>query len=371
MQQAYEPQPGTPIEELDTPCLILDMDALDHNMDVIADFYGDRHSKLRGHSKNHKSPALALRQIQRGGTVGGVCAAKVAEAEVMVQGGVASVFVTSEVVAPPKIARLCALADQAEILVACESEGNARDLSEAAVAQGVNVGVVIEQETGLLRCGVQEGEQGVESGVALARLVDSLPGLSIKGVMSHQMMAEVSSDYEDRATEAHRLIQPVLDLRDGMIAAGLPVEIVSTGETWSYDIAGDMPEVTEIQGGSYLVMETSYDYMQDFRLAGKVLSSIISVPRPGTAIGDAGARAVCGIKGLPRVEGRPGVEAVDMDADRTVFRVAEGAELAIGDQVMLLPGQQDAMVSRWDRFIGIRDGVVEAVWDIEARGCHN
>ena len=367
MPQAYEPQPGTPMAQLDTPCLILDMDALDHNMDVIADFYGDRHSKLRGHSKNHKSPAIALRQIQRGGTIGGVCAAKVAEAEVMVQGGVASVFVTSEVVAPPKIARLCALADQAEILVACENAANAHDLSQAAAAQGVNLGVVIEQETGLLRCGVQE----VEPGVALAQLIASLPGLSLKGVMSHQMMAEPSGDLEDRATEAHRLIQPVLDLREAMIADGLPVEIVSTGETWSYDIAGDMPEVTEIQGGSYLVMETSYDYIRDFHLAGKVLSSIISVPRPGTAIGDAGARAVCGIKGLPRVEGRPGVEAVAMDADRTVFQVADGAELAVGDQVVLLPGQQDAMVSRWDRFIGIRDGMVETVWDIEARGCHN
>jgi D-serine deaminase-like pyridoxal phosphate-dependent protein len=367
MAQANEPQPGTPVAQLDTPCLILDMDELDHNMDVIADYYGDRHSKLRGHSKNHKSPALALRQIQRGGTIGGVCAAKVAEAEVMVQGGVASVFVTSEVVAPAKIARLCELAHQAEILVACETEANARDISEAASAQGVDIGVVIEQETGLLRCGVQE----VEPGVALARAIDSLPGLSLKGVMSHQMMAEVSSDREDRATEAHRLIQPVLDLREAMIDAGLPVEIVSTGETWSYDIAGDMPEVTEIQGGSYLVMETSYDYMQDFHLAGKVLSTIISMPGPGTAIGDAGARAVCGIKGLPRVEGRPGVEAVDMDADRTVFRVAEGTELEVGDQVILLPGQQDAMVSRWDRFIGIRDGVVEAVWDIEARGCHS
>ena len=367
MQQAYDPQPGTPMQELDTPCLILDMDALDHNMDVIADFYSDRHSKLRGHSKNHKSPAIALRQIERGGTVGGVCAAKVAEAEVMVQGGVPSVFVTSEVVAPAKIARLCALADQAEILVACENEANARVLSEAATAQGVDLGVVIEQETGLLRCGVQE----VEPGIALARTIDSLPGLSLKGVMSHQMMSEVSSDREDRATEAHRLIQPVLDLREAMIADGLPVEIVSTGETWSYDIAGDMPEVTEIQGGSYLVMETSYDYMQDFEFAGKVLSTIISVPRPGTAIGDAGARAVCGIKGLPRVEGRPGVEAVDMDTDRTVFQVADGVELAVGDQVILLPGQQDAMVSRWDRFIGIRDGMVEAVWEIEARGCHN
>ena len=285
MPQAYEPQPGTPVAQLDTPCLILDMDALDHNMDVIADFYADRHSKLRGHSKNHKSPAIALRQIQRGGTIGGVCAAKVAEAEVMVQGGVASVFVTSEVIAPPKIARLCALADQAEILVACENAANAHDLSQAAAAQGVSLGVVIEQETGLLRCGVQE----VEPGVALAQLIDSLPGLSLKGVMSHQMMAEPSGDREDRTTEAHHLIQPVLDLREAMIDAGLPVEIVSTGETWSYDIAGDMPEVTEIQGGSYLVMETSYEYMEDFHLAGKVLSSIISVPRPGTAIGDAGA----------------------------------------------------------------------------------
>ncbi len=367
MPPAYEPQPGTPIEQLDTPCLILDLAALDHNMDVIADYYGERHSKLRGHSKNHKSPALALRQIRRGGTVGGVCAAKVAEAEVMVQGGVASVFVTSEVVAPPKIARLCALADQAEVLVACESAANAHDLSRTATAQGVNLGVVIEQETGLLRCGVQE----VEPGLALARLIHALPGLSLKGVMSHQMMSEPSSDREDRATEAHRLIQPVLDLREAMIDAGLPVEIVSTGETWSYDVAGDMPDVTEIQGGSYLVMETSYEYIPDFQLAGKVLSSIISVPRPGTAIGDAGARAVCGIKGLPRVEGRPGVNAVDMDADRTVFQVAEGTELEVGDQVLLLPGQQDAMVSRWDRFIGIRDGVVEVVWDIEARGCHN
>ena len=371
MSQAYEPQPGTPMAELDTPCLILDMDALDHNMDVIADYYGERHSKLRGHSKNHKSPALALRQIQRGGTVGGVCAAKVAEAEVMVQGGVPSVFVTSEVVAPPKIARLCALADQAEILVACENEANARDLSQAADAQRVNLGVVIEQETGLLRCGVQEGTPGVESGVALARLIDSLPGLSLKGVMSHQMMSEVSGDLEDRASELRRLVQPVLDLREAMIADGLPVEIVSTGETWSYDVAGDLPEVTEIQGGSYLVMETSYDYIRDFHLAGKVLSTIVSVPRPGTAIGDAGARAVCGIKGFPRVEGRPGVEAVAMDTDRTVFQVADGVELAVGDQVLLLPGQQDAMVSRWDRFIGIRAGLVEAVWDIEARGCHN
>jgi 3-hydroxy-D-aspartate aldolase len=367
MQQLYRPQPGTPVEELDTPCLILDMDALDHNMDVMANYYEGRHSKLRGHSKNHKTPAIALRQIRRGGTVGGVCAAKVAEAEVMVHGGVPSVFITSEVVAPPKIERLCTLARQAEILVACDSEENARAISSAAAAQGVDIGLVIEQETGLVRCGVQESE----AGVALARLIDSLPGLAFKGIMSHQMMSEPSSDREDRATEAHRLIQPVLDLREAVLAAGLPVEIISTGETWSYDVAGDMPEVTEVQGGSYLVMETGYEYMPDFQFSGKVLSTVISTPKAGVAVGDAGARAVGGLKGLPRVEGRPGVEAVDMDTDRTVFQVCEGVTLEVGEQVTLIPGQQDAMVSRWDRFIGVRRGVVEAVWDIQARGCHS
>ena len=367
MHDIYRPQPGTPITELDTPCLILDLDALDHNMDVMANYYEGQPSKLRGHSKNHKTPAIALRQIRRGGTVGGVCAAKVAEAEVMVHGGVPSVFVTSEVVDQAKIERLCALARDAEILVACDSQQNARDLSRAAAAQGVNVGVVIEQETGLVRCGVQESEVGV----ALARLIDQLPGLSFKGIMSHQMMAQSSSDREDRVTEAHRLIQPVLDLREAVMAAGLPVEIVSTGETWSYDVAGAMPEVTEVQGGSYLVMETGYEYMPDFHFAGKVLTTIISAPKPGVAVGDAGAKAVGGLKGLPRVEGKPGVEAVNMDTDRTVFQVADGAELNIGDQLTLIPGQQDAMVSRWDRFIGVRNGVVEVVWDIQARGCHN
>ena len=367
MHDLYRPQPGTPVSDLDTPCLVLDMDALDHNMDVMASFYEGRHSKLRGHSKNHKTPAIALRQIRRGGTVGGVCAAKVSEAEVMVHGGVPSVFVTSEVVDPAKIERLCTLAREAEILVACDTEANARDISAAANKLGVNIGIVIEQETGLVRCGVQE----VGPGVALAKLIDSLPGLSFKGVMSHQMMSEPSSDREDRFTEAHRLIQPVLDLREAVLAAGLPVEIISTGETWSYDVAGEMPEVTEVQGGSYLVMETGYEYMPDFQFAGKVLSTIISAPKSGVAVGDAGARAVGGLKGLPRVEGRPGVEAVEMDTDRTVFRVAEGVTLEVGDQVTLIPGQQDAMVSRWDRFVGIRNGVVESVWDIQARGCHN
>ena len=211
MEEIYRPQPGTPMEDLDTPCLVIDMDALDHNMDVIADCYEGRNSKLRGHAKNHKTPAIAHRQIRRGGTVGGVCAAKVSEAEVMVHGGIPSVFITSEIVEPMKIDRLCALAGQAEMMVACDHSANARNLSKAAQDRGVELGVVIEIETGLRRCGVRE----IDAGVALAKEIGSLPGLRFRGVMSHQVIPEMP-DREDRAVEANRAIKAVIDLKDAI-----------------------------------------------------------------------------------------------------------------------------------------------------------
>ena len=366
MNEHYRPPPGTPIEDLDTPCLIIDMDDLDNNIDVIASTYAGTTAKLRGHAKNHKTPAIAHRQIRRGGTVGGVCAAKVSEAEVMIHGGIASVFITSEIVEPMKIDRLCSLADQAELLVACEQAANARDISKAATARGVEIGVIIELETGLRRCGVRE----IDQGVALAKEIASLPGLRFRGVMSHQTIPDMP-DREDRAVEANRAIKGVIDLKDAIEGQGIPMDIVSTGETWSYDVAAEIPGVTEIQGGSYLMMETHYSYMTEFHYAGKILTTIISTPRPGIAIGDAGVRAVSSLSGMPTVFDRPGVTVEAMDSDHSVFKTEAGASLKIGDQVLLIPAQQDAMVSRWDRFIGLRKGKVEVVWDIQARGCHN
>lgn len=366
MDEPYRPQPGTSVSELDTPCLILDLDAIDHNMGIMANYYAGRSSKLRAHAKNHKTPALALRQIRLGGTVGGVCAAKVSEAEVMVHGGIPSVFITSQIVTPLKINRLCALARQAEMIVACDSLQNARDLSDAATANGINLGVIIEVETGLRRCGVQT----IEQGVVLAKTIHSLPGLTFRGVMSHQVISPMP-EREDRVVEGRQVIQKVIDLKDAIIAAGIPVEIVSTGETWSYDVAGEIPGVTEIQGGSYLIMETSYAYMSEFQFAGKVLTTIISTPRPGVAVGDAGLRSVTSLRSLPLVDNRPGVTVEAMHPEHVIFRLAEGAQLRIGEQLALIPAQQDAMVSRWDRFIGVRNGKVEVVWDIQARGCHS
>ena len=366
MEDRYRPPVGTPVDDLDTPCLILDLDALEHNINVMSEFYQDRPCKLRGHVKNHRSPIIAHMQIRAGGTVGGVCASKVSEAEVMVEGGIENVFITNQIVTKDKIARLCSLAGRAEMLVACDDPRNANDLSSGAQATGATLGVIIEVETSLHRCGIRSPEQGVE----LARHIQTLPGLQFRGIMSHQTV-QGSPDRETRFTEGHRAIQKCLNVRYAIEEAGIPVEIVSSGETWTYDVAGDIPGVTEVQGGSYIQHDTHYSYMGEFRYAAKMLCTVVSAPRPGVAIGDAGLEAIGNIRGLPTVEGLPGVTVKDLDSQQTMLQLEGNARLDVGDKFTLLPGQQDAMVSRWDRYIAVRSGVVEGVWDIPGRGCHN
>jgi D-serine deaminase-like pyridoxal phosphate-dependent protein len=363
----YRPLPGTRIEDLDTPCLLIDLDALEHNYRLIADTYRHSACKMRAHVKNLKSPILAHLQIRAGGTVGGVCAAKVAEAEVMVEGGIADVFIANQVVARDKIERLCALAKHADVKVAIDDPRNLQELSEVAQARGVTIGVVIEVDTSMHRAGVRRVSQGVD----LAKLAATLPGIAFKGVMSHQTIPG-RPNKETRLVEGRRFMQMCLDVKEAIEAAGIPVEVVSTGESWTYDVAKDIPGVTEVEGGTYALMSHSYSYMREFRIAAKVLSTIISVPRPGVAVGDVGLRALAGPGGvLPEVEGLPGVTVEALHAAHIVLRTDGTTPLKVGDRILLHSGQQDILVNRWDAYIAVRGGVVEAVWDIPARGCHH
>ena len=365
--ESYRPLVGTPVEELDTPCLLLDLDALEHNFQLVADTFSDTVCKMRAHTKNHKSPVLAHMQMRAGGTVGGVCTAKVAEAEVMVQAGITDILIANQVVTRDKIARLCALARQADMKVAVDDPRNLRDLSDVAQANGVTIGVVIEVDTSMHRSGVRRVELGVE----LARLADQLPGIAFKGVMSHQTLPGMP-DKETRLLEGRRYIQMCLDVKDAIEAAGIPVEIVSSGESWTYDVAARMPGVTEVEGGTYALMSTAYSYMDEFEMAAKIMGTVISTPRPGVAIGDVGTHALASPGGvLPGIEGMPGVTVQALHDQHIVLHTDGTTPLSIGDTFLLHSGQQDIMVNRWDRFIAVRKGRVEAVWDITARGCHH
>src|SRR6266849_10780142 len=198
----YRPTPGTPLKDLDTPCLLIDLDAVEHNFRLIADMYRDTVCKMRTHVKNLKSPILAHMQIRAGGTVGGVCAAKVAEAEVMVEGGINDVLIANEIVARDKIMRLCSLAKRADMKVGIDNAQNLRELSEVAQAQGVTLGVLIEIDTSMHRAGIRRVEDGVE----LARLATALPGIAFRSLMSHQTLPG-RPDKQTRLIEGRRFMQ--------------------------------------------------------------------------------------------------------------------------------------------------------------------
>ena len=366
----YRPAHGTPIDDLDTPCLLVDLDALEHNQGVVADTYRDTVCKMAHHVKNTKCPLLAHMQFRAGGTDERVCCAKVSDAEVMVEGGIRNIQIANQIVTEDKIARLCAVAKRATIRVAIDDPRNLRALSEAAWRNGVTIGVVVEVATSGRRAGVRGADpDGIEKGVALAKLARELAGIEFKGVMSHQTLPG-KPDKEARFRDGKQFFQMCLDVKDAIEAAGIPVEIVSSGETFSYDIAATMPGVTEVEGGTYMLMSHGFDYMTEFRIAAKVLATIISTPRPGIAIGDVGSRALA-LRVWPAVDGMPGVAVEAVHEEHIVLRMEGPTRLEVGDKFLLVSGQQDFMTDRWDQYIAVRNGVVEAVWDILARGCYH
>lgn len=364
----YRPLPGTPISELETPCLLVDLDALESNYRVVAETYRDTKCKMRQHIKNVKSPVLARMQMEAGGTVGGVCTAKVAEAEVMVENGITDIFIPNQIGTRDKLDRLCALARQGDIKIGIDNTENLRDISEAAVANEVEIGVIIEVDTNMRRGGIRRIDQGIE----LARLAMELPGVAFKGVMSHQDNDE-DATAENRHVGARREIQKCIDVRNAIVDVGIPVEVVSTGETFSYATAPEFPDVTEVEGGTYALMSTGWQvFCPEFELANKVLATVVSTPRPRVAVVDAGWQAATLPMGkAPTIEGMPEVVVEKTTEDHSVLRSEGEIGLNVGDQIMFLPWYQDQMINRWDTYIAVRDDVVEQVWDVSARGCYH
>ena len=217
------------------------------------------------------------------------------------------------------------------------------------------------------RAGIRRTEQGIN----LARLATDLPGVTFRGVMSHQSISG-DPDTETRFSEGRRWMQMCVDVGNAIEDAGIPVEIVSTGETFTIDVAPGMSEVTEVQGGTYALMNTTSAYMEDFQFAAKILTTVISRPSDHIAIGDVGYRALAAPNGvLPSVEGHDDIEVDSLAPDHIILKSQDAMPLDVGDQFLLLSAQQDILVNRWDRFIGVRNGLVESVWPILARGCHH
>jgi D-serine deaminase-like pyridoxal phosphate-dependent protein len=362
MELSYLPLPGTPKERLDTPCLVIDLPTMERNIQKMADFFRDRECKLRPHAKTHKCPILAHKQVEAGAI--GICCAKVGEAEAMVLGGVKDIFIANQVVGPTKIARLMALCRYADIKVAVDDPANVRELSEAAQAHGVNLGVLVEVNVRINRCGVEPGQPAVE----LARLVASSPGLAFKGLMGYEGQIRIP-DFEQRAIETRKAMQKLLDTKEALERAGLPVEIVSAGSTSTYNITGSIPGITEVEAGTYIFMDAAYRYIPDFDCALTLLATVISRPRKGVAIIDAGMKALSTDEGMPEVVWPRGAKLTRLSEEHGAMQVEGDAEqLRPGDKVEILPSHGDTTINLHTHYFPLRNGILEAVWEISGRG---
>ena len=355
---------GTHLKDIETPELIIDLDILESNVNTVSKAYKDSHLKMRAHTKNLKSPYLARKQVEAGGSNGGVCTAKVSEAEVMVEGGFDNILIANQVVSDDKIERLCSLAKFADMKVGIDNIDNLNNLSKFAIKHNVVLGVLVEINTSMFRCGVRSPEHAVE----LAKHAVELEGIDFKGVMSHQSIKGLPTE-DERWKVGEGYLEICLESKRAIEEAGIDVEIVSTGETFTFDIALKYPEITEIQGGTYALMDLNYPYMP-FDIAVKVFSTIIDIEDDKITI-DAGNKCIAAPNNAtPLIEGVKS-DLIEMGLDYSIHKISDNKKYTIGDKVYLLTTHEDGLMNRWDKFVGIRKEIVEGSWDILGRGCHH
>ncbi|MEE9274852.1 MAG: alanine racemase, partial [bacterium] len=246
------PLAGLPVRELDTPALLVDLDAMERNLARMASRLAGGPLRLRAHAKTHKSPFLARKQMDLGAV--GVCCQKVGEAEVMVTGGIGDVLVSSEVTAPAKLRRLAALAPHARLMAVVDHPLGAGMLSEAMTAAGAEIGVLVDVDVGHGRCGVPPGEPAAE----LGRRVDALPGLALRGIQAYEGKVQHHEGFEARGRAYGEAIGRIRETAAAFERAGLSIDVRSGGGTGTWRWDREAGVLTELQAGSYLFMDAHY-----------------------------------------------------------------------------------------------------------------
>ena len=356
---------GFPIEDIDTPALLLDLDLMEQNIARMAEAFRGLSAKLRPHAKTHKTPIIGQKQIAAGAI--GITCAKLGEAEVMVEGGIRDVLIANQIVGSQKIRRLVSLAHHADIMVAVDDTQNIKDLSQAAQAAGVSLRVLVEVDVGQRRCGVQPGEPAL----VLARHVVNAPSLKFAGLMGYEGHLVFVPSLEERVHRVHTDLQALLDTVNFIESRGLPVEIVSAGGTGTALITGRLPRITEIQAGSYVFMDGRYKTIEgvDFDCALTLLTTIVSRPRPDRIIVDAGMKTLTHEFGLPRFKGREDLELLGLSEEHGTVKLHDPSiSLRPSEKLEIIPSHGDTTLNIHDYYYGVRNGRVETVWPIGARG---
>jgi D-serine deaminase-like pyridoxal phosphate-dependent protein len=355
---------GLPVEQLDTPALLIDLDALERNISTMAGDIKARGSDWRPHSKANKSPAIAHLEIAAGAI--GIACAKLGEAEVMAASGIRNIMVPNQIVGPIKARRAAALATQTRLILAVDSEIQARQLDAAAVALGTHPEVVIELDTGMNRGGQLPGDQVLR----LAELVAGMDGLRFAGVMTWEGHCMKIADAAEREAAIRSAVGNLVDMAEQLRANGIPVEIVSAGGTGTYLTTASIDGVTEVQAGGGIWGDQQYlNLGANVEPALSIMAQVVSRPQPNRILTDAGGTTVDPWARAPLPQNIPPYLEQAFSAEHGKIVLEEPSDTpGVGDRIFYRVGYSDQCNHLHENFYGIRNGIVETIWPVLARG---
>jgi D-serine deaminase-like pyridoxal phosphate-dependent protein len=352
---------GEPLAALDSPQLLIDLDVVDANARRMFGAFRDRPIGVRVHFKSLKCTGLA-RYLAARGARGFLCA-KLSEAEVLVDAGWTDIFIANQLIGPVKLRRLADLARRAQVSVCVDDVGNVAELSRAAVAAGVTIGVLVEVDIGMGRCGVEPGEPAI----TLAHCVHSSPGLEFLGLQGYDGHLQLLPDPAERRAKCLQGLEQLIATRRPIEEAGIPVSVVTGGGTGTWDFVGSYEGMTEIQPGSFVLMDSAYHAVRpEFGCALSILATVISRPPLGYIL-DAGSKAISRDFGTPVIRHRPQDRVLKLSEEHTKVETNDPA-VQTGDRVEVIPTHCCATMNLHRRCVAIRQGRVEALWPIEASG---
>jgi len=365
--------PGMREDEIQTPCLILDLDALESNIRKMGDYARAHGMRHRAHGKMHKSVDVLKLQQELGGACG-VCCQKVSEAEVFARAGITDILVSNQVRDPAKIDRLARLPRfGARIIVCLDDVANVADLSAAAQRHGTQLDCFVEIDCGAGRCGVKSTPEVV----AIAKAVTAAPNLRFAGIQAYQGAMQHIDGFAERRAKLDAAIAQVKDAVEGLTREGLEPELVSGGGTGSYPFESGSGVYNELQCGSYAFMDADYGRILDrdgkridageWKNALFILTSVMSHAKADKAICDAGLKAQSVDSGLPFIYGRDDVKYIKCSDEHGVIEDVQG-KLKVNDKLRLVPGHCDPTCNVHDWYVGVRNGKVETLWPVSARG---
>lgn len=361
-----------PVEDVPTPALLIDVAAMERNLAKMTAHAAERGIALRPHTKTHKCPLLAKRQLEMGAV--GVCCAKVGEAEVMIEAGIEEVLITSPVVTDDKIGRVAALSKKSpEVSLVVDNLAAAERLNEAAAAAGVVQAVLVDLDVGTRRTGIAVGEPALE----LARAIDGLPHLDLRGLQAYAGHLMHVHGHAERQTRSLAALATAVETRRLIEDDGIELAVLTGGGTGTWDIDSAVDGMTDLQVGSYLFMDEQYrriggrggEVFDDFETSLFVVVTAISQPVPELITTDGGYKAFASDAGRPQLADLPGVVYGWGGDEHGMLRIAEAPRPpALGDRLRCVTPHCDPTVNLYDFYYPVRDGRVEELWPISARG---